>query len=652
VRVIQNKKSNYDTDVFTGTIEVVEKITDKKYDYSDTKQAVAFRVIADHIRAIAFTIADGQLPANTGAGYVIRRILRRAVRYYYSYLDYKHPLLHQLMPTLAKQFENVFPELTGQLEFVTKVVKEEEEGFLRTLEKGLKRMDDIISTHPKNATIEGKLVFELFDTFGFPVDLTRLIASENELQVDEPGFEKEMQQQKNRSRAATAIDTGDWIQVNPDKETHFIGYTSTETTATIIKYRNVKAKGKEAYQWVLSETPFYAESGGQVGDIGSFQFEDGTSIEVTDTKKENNLFIHFTDSLPNTISNSVKATVNTSARKATTLHHSATHLLHAALRNILGKHVAQKGSLVNTEQLRFDFSHFAKMTAEEISQVEAMVNAKIKENIPVVIKEMNKEEAIGLGAMALFGEKYGDKVRVVVMDPAYSIELCGGTHVGHTGEIGAFILKAEASVAAGVRRIEAVVGEAAAKHITEVNEKLHKQIVQLTEASAVLAEKINVPFKAPEWNENSSVAVLNDTIASLQSSQKELSKKLESQEALLVNELTTQYSSQFESINGIAFLGKEIALSSTDNLKKLAVALGLSQNNHCIILVATIEGKASVALSISESLSASLPATQLIKEKIAPLIKGGGGGQKTLATAGGQDASQLNKVIEVVKQSL
>jgi alanyl-tRNA synthetase len=652
VRVIQNKKSNYDTDVFTGTIEVVEKITHKKYDYSDTKEAVAFRVIADHIRAIAFTIADGQLPANTGAGYVIRRILRRAVRYYYSYLDYKHPLLHQLMPSLAKQFENVFPELTGQLEFVTKVVKEEEEGFLRTLEKGLKRMDDIIGTHPKNSTIEGKLVFELFDTFGFPVDLTRLIASENELQVDEPGFEKEMQQQKNRSRAATAIDTGDWIQVNPDKETHFIGYTKTETTATIIKYRNVKAKGKEAYQWVLSETPFYAESGGQVGDIGSFEFEDGTTIEVTDTKKENNLFIHFTDSLPNTISNSVKANVNSSARKATTLHHSATHLLHAALRNILGKHVAQKGSLVNTEQLRFDFSHFAKMTAEEISKVEAMVNAKIKENIPVVIKEMDKEEAIGLGAMALFGEKYGDKVRVVVMDPAYSIELCGGTHVGHTEEIGAFILKAEASVAAGVRRIEAVVGDAAAKHITEVNEKLHKQIVQLTEACAVLALKTTAPFKAPEWNENSSVSVLNDTIASLQSSQKELSKKLESKEALLVNELTTQYSSQFETINGTAFLGKEIALSSADNLKKLAVALGLTQNNHCIILVATIEGKASVALSISESLSATLPATQLIKEKIAPLIKGGGGGQKTLATAGGQDASQLNKVIEVVKQSL
>jgi len=652
VRVIQNKKSNYDTDVFTGTIEVVEKITHKKYDYSDTKEAVAFRVIADHIRAIAFTIADGQLPANTGAGYVIRRILRRAVRYYYSYLDYKHPLLHQLMPHLAKQFENVFPELTGQLEFVTKVVKEEEEGFLRTLEKGLKRIDDIISTHPKNTSIEGKLVFELFDTFGFPVDLTRLIASENELQVDEPGFEKEMQQQKNRSRAATAIDTGDWIQVSPDKETNFVGYNTMEANTTIIKYRNVKAKGKEAYQWVLGETPFYAESGGQVGDIGSFQFEDGTSIEVTDTKKENNLFIHFTDSLPAKISNTVKAIVNVPARKATTLHHSATHLLHAALRNILGKHVAQKGSLVNTEQLRFDFSHFAKMTAEEISSVEQMVNAKIKENIPVVIKEMNKEEAIGLGAMALFGEKYGDKVRVVVMDPAYSIELCGGTHVGHTGEIGHFILKAEASVAAGVRRIEAVVGDAAAKHMTEVNEKLHKQIVQLTEACALLAVKTAASFKAPEWNENSSVSILNDTIVSLQSSQKELSKKLESQEALLVNELTTQYASQFETINGIAFLGMEVNLSSADNLKKLAVALGLTQNNHCIILVATIEGKAAVAVSVSESLSATMPATQMIKEKIAPLIKGGGGGQKTLATAGGQDASQLKKVVELVKQSL
>jgi alanyl-tRNA synthetase len=654
VRVIQNKKSNYDTDVFTGTIEAVEKITNKTYDYSDSKQAVAFRVLADHIRAIAFTIADGQLPANTGAGYVIRRILRRAVRYYYSYLDYKHPLLHQLMPLLAEQFANVFPELKGQLDFVSKVVKEEEEGFLRTLEKGLKRMDDIISTHAKKSTIEGKLVFELFDTFGFPVDLTRLIASENELLVDEAGFEKEMLQQKNRSRAATAIDTGDWVQVSPDTETKFIGYTDTTSNATIIKYRKVKAKGKEAYQWVISETPFYAESGGQVGDHGTFVLEDGTSLEVTDTKKENNLFIHFTDTLPATISTKVSAKVNVLNRKNITLHHSATHLLHAALRNVLGKHVAQKGSLVNAEQLRFDFSHFAKMTPEEITLVEQMVNAKIKENIPVVIKEMNKEEAIGLGAMALFGEKYGDKVRVVIMDPAYSIELCGGTHVGHTGEIEHFILKAEASVAAGVRRIEAVVGAAAQHYLTEINEKLHKQIVQLTEACATLANQLSIPFQSPQWNESSSIDLLNDTIADLQTKQKELFKKLESQEAGLVNSFLESYRTQFVSINGVQFLGARIKLNSSDQLKKLAQLLVSSQSKTLVVLVNEIEGKAAVAIAINEDLAneKNWQAPQIIKDKIAPLIKGGGGGQKTLAAAGGQDATQLDKVIEVIKGML
>ncbi len=654
VRAIQGKKSNYDTDVFTGTIEAVATITGKTYDYSDSKQAIAFRVLADHIRAIAFTIADGQLPANTGAGYVIRRILRRAVRYYYSYLDYKQPLLHQLMPLLAKQFEHVFPELSAQLEFVTKVVKEEEDGFLRTLEKGLKRMDDIISSHKKNATIEGKLVFELFDTFGFPVDLTRLIASENELLVDEAGFENEMQQQKNRSRAATAIDTGDWIQVTEDAATTFVGYTETEVNTTIIKYRHVKAKGKEAYQWVLAATPFYAESGGQIGDTGLLVFEDGSQLEVTDTKKENNLFIHFTESLPNTIGIKVKASINTSYRKNTTLHHSATHLLHAALRKVLGKHVAQKGSLVNTEQLRFDFSHFAKMTDSEIAAVGKIVNDKIKENIPVVINEMSKDEAIALGAMALFGEKYGDKVRVVVMDPNYSIELCGGTHVGHTGEIGNFILKAEASVAAGVRRIEAVVGDAATMYLNDVKEKLHKQIIQLTEACAVLATKMNSVFTAPEWNENSSVSVLNDTIAELQVSQKELAKKLESQDALIVNELFEKYSKEFVSINGISFLGLQLEINSADNVKKLANQLMAVHPTTVVILTTALDGKANVALAISERLvnEKNWQAPQIIKDKIAPLIKGGGGGQKTLASAGGQDVSQLDKVIAVIKEML
>jgi alanyl-tRNA synthetase len=654
VRVIQGKKSNYDTDVFTGTINVVAQITGKTYDFSDTKEAVAFRVIADHIRAIAFTIADGQLPANTGAGYVIRRILRRAVRYYYSYLDYKNPLLHQLMPTLAKQFETVFPELNAQLEFVTKVVKEEEEGFLRTLEKGLKRMDDIISTHPKGASIEGKLVFELFDTYGFPVDLTRLIASENELTVDELGFETEMKQQKDRSRAATAVDTGDWILVGEEVPTEFIGYTHTQADTSLIKYRNVKAKGKEGYQLILATTPFYAESGGQVGDKGTLTFEDGSVVEVTDTKKENNLFIHYTDTLPATIGTKVKATVDLGLRTNTTKHHSATHLLHAALRNVLGKHVAQKGSLVNAEQLRFDFSHFAKMTDSEIASVEKIVNEKIKENVPVVINEMSKNEAIALGAMALFGEKYGNKVRVVIMDPTYSIELCGGTHVGHTGEIGNFILKAEASVAAGVRRVEAVVGDAAARYLTQVNEKLHKQIVQLTEACASIAAKMNTSFIAPEWNENSSVDVLNDTIASLQGSQKELSKKLESQEALLVNELFETYKNAFENIKDTQFIGAQLQISSADHLKKLANQLCTMHENALVILTAETGGKANVALAISEHLASTKnwQAPAIIKEKIAPLIKGGGGGQKTLATAGGQDASQLSEVITVIKSML
>ena len=654
VRVIQGKKSNYDTDVFTGTIDIVAQITGKKYDFSDSKEAVAFRVIADHIRAIAFTIADGQLPSNTGAGYVIRRILRRAVRYYYSYLDYKQPLLHQLMPALAKQFEHVFPELHSQLDFVSKVVKEEEEGFLRTLEKGLKRIDDIISSHQKGATIEGKLVFELFDTYGFPVDLTRLIASENYLEVDEAGFEIEMQQQKDRSRAATAVDTGDWIMIGEDVSTQFIGYNQTSTATSIVKYRNIKAKGKEAYQWVLAATPFYAESGGQVGDKGTFTFEDGTIIQVTDTKKENNLFIHFTDTLPKTIGTKITATVDATLRANTTKHHSATHLLHAALRNVLGKHVAQKGSLVNDQQLRFDFSHFAKMTDAEIASVEKIVNEKIKENVPVVINEMSKDEAIALGAMALFGEKYGDKVRVVVMDPNYSIELCGGTHVGHTGEIGEFILKAESSVAAGVRRVEAVVGAAAALHLTEVKEKLHKQIVQLTEACATIAAKLNTNYSAPEWNENSSIDILNDTIATLQSNQKELAKQLESQEALLVNELFENYKTAFVTINDIEFLGVRLQLSSADNLKKLAQQLNNLHTTAVVILTTEANEKANVALSISESLvnNKNWQAPNIIKEKIAPLIKGGGGGQKTLATAGGQDASQLDKVIEVVKLML
>ena len=558
------------------------------------------------------------------------------------------------MPLLAKQFEHVFPELNQQLEFVTKVIKEEEEGFLRTLEKGLKRMEDIIHTQAKNSVVEGQLVFELFDTFGFPVDLTRLIASENELSIDEAGFEKEMQQQKDRSRAATAIDTGDWIQVGEDAVTSFIGYTSTEVSTPIVKYRSVKAKGKEAYQWVLATTPFYAESGGQVGDKGHLTFEDGTVLAVTDTKKENNLFIHFTDSLPKNIGSTVKATVDSTLRNHTTQHHSATHLLHAALRTVLGRHVTQKGSLVHADQLRFDFSHFAKMTNEEIEAVTKLVNEKVKENVPVVIKEMTKDEAIALGAMALFGEKYGDKVRVVVMDPNYSIELCGGTHVGTTGEIGHFMIKAESSVAAGVRRIEAVVGHAAEAFQAEAKEKLKKQVAQLEEANAVIAASLHKKETSIDTS-TYTIDQLSNYIVELQNQQRELKKALESQDAILVNELVEAQQNSFEIIGGVNYLGLKVQLSQIDQYKKAAQLLSQTKTGEVMVLLVGSEGeKAFAAISMSEALVANKKwdAPQLIKTHIAGLIKGGGGGQKTLATAGGQDTSQLELVLSTIKSLL
>lgn len=630
VRVIQQKASNYDTDVFTGTISATEAITGKKYENSDSKESVAFRVLADHIRAIAFTIADGQLPANNGAGYVIRRILRRAVRYYYSYLDYKQPLLFQLLPLLAKQFEQVFPELQQQESFVTKVIREEEEAFLRTLEKGLKRIDDIIQNSKAGSIVGGKEAFELYDTYGFPADLTRLIAQENQLSVDEAGFEAEMHQQKQRSRAATAIDTEDWVVLQEHAGNEFIGYTTQAAKTKVTKYRKVKAKGKEAYQLVLETSPFYAESGGQVGDTGILSF-DGEEIAVIDTKKENNLFIQFTETLPQEIHAPVFAVVNAGRRKAIEAHHSATHLLHAALRQVLGTHVAQKGSLVNDEQLRFDFSHFAKVTEEEIVKIEAIVNEKIRENVPVVIKEMSKDEAVQMGAMALFGEKYGDTVRVVIMDPNYSIELCGGTHVGATGELGFFKIKHESAVAAGVRRIEAVSGIAAEQLINE----------QFSEVRT-----IRETLKNPKE--------LAKAITQLQADNNDLKKKIESLEALQLAALKNELLQQTETINGISFIGSVINVSSAEGVKKLCIDLKSQEGDYVAVLAAHVDGKAQVALLLSDSVAAAkgLEAPKIIKEHIAPLIKGGGGGQKTLATAGGQDASNLPAVIEKIKSLL
>jgi len=629
VRVLQGKQSNYDTDVFSGTIDAVVSITGKKYDRSDSKEAVAFRVLADHIRAISFTIADGQLPSNTGAGYVIRRILRRAVRYYYTYLDYKQPLLFQLVPLLAAQFADVFPELHAQEAFVTKVVKEEEDSFLRTLDKGLKRMDELMKA-TGSKTIEGKAAFELFDTYGFPIDLTRLIAQENNLAVDESGFEAEMQQQKNRSRAATAIDAADWIIVNETNTQTFTGYTNTQATTKVSKYRKVTAKGTTGFQIVLETTPFYAESGGQVGDTGVLEFND-SSVEVIDTKKENNLVIHFTAELPATIEGAVVAKVNTNNRKNISAHHSATHLLHAALRQVLGNHVAQKGSLVNAAQLRFDFSHFAKVSDDEMKQIESIVNEKIRENIPVVIKEMTKDEAVALGAMALFGEKYGDTVRVVIMDPNYSIELCGGTHVGGTGELGLFKLKHESAVAAGVRRIEAVCGEGANAQVNDA----------LTELETIkeLVKNTKEPVKA-----------VQQMVADLQT----LKKRIESYEAQALVGIKKELVSKVTSIGDTHFIGAVVTVGNPDGLKKLCTELQGEYTNLLVVLAANIEGKASVAVLVDDTLQTmkGMEAQKIIKDQIAPLIKGGGGGQKGLATAGGQDPSNLTQVIESVKNLL
>ncbi len=627
VRVLQGKTSNYDTDIFSGTIQQVEVITGKKYDSSDTREAVAFRVLADHIRAISFTIADGQLPSNTGAGYVIRRILRRAVRYYYSYLGYKQPLLAQLVPLLANQFENVFPELQQQVDFVTRVVREEEEAFLRTLEKGLRRIEELISASA--GMIAGAAAFELYDTYGFPIDLTRLIASEKGLTVDEKGFEDEMKKQKDRSRAATAVDAADWVVVQ-EGANQFVGYDSLETNTNVLKYRKVTAKGKEAYQWILEKTPFYAESGGQVGDKGWLKFAD-ESIEVIDTKKDNDLIVHVTAAMPATVSATVTASVNPDNRLETTLHHSATHLLHAALRQVLGAHVAQKGSMVHAANLRFDFSHFAKMSEEEILQVEAIVNEKIRANIPVVIQSMSKDEALKLGAMALFGEKYGDVVRVVIMDPTYSVELCGGTHVGATGQLGYFKITGETAVAAGVRRVEACCGKQAEVYLQEQFQ---------------LLDSIKQTLKNPKE--------LLRAIEQLQSDNTELKKQLEVLETRQLRELSKTLVQEIETVNGISFLGKQIAVDNPEALKKICTELKALHADHVAVLTALIQEKSFVAVSVSESIvqSKGLDAGKVIKEKIAPLIKGGGGGQKTLATAGGQLVDQLPAVIAAVKSLL
>ncbi len=655
VRVMQGKQSNYDTDVFSGTIAAIEKIVGMKYAADDTKASVAFRVLADHIRTISFAIADGQLPSSNGAGYVIRRILRRAVRYYHTFLNYKQPLLFQLVPVIAKQFENVFPELNQQKDFVSTVIKEEENSFLKTLESGLKRIEILIQKlneeyAPNISKVEeyikaenfneqdandfrfgnkwkpnlsGSDAFELYDTYGFPLDLTKLILADYGFLINENEFTLEMAQQKARSRKAAATETGDW-QVFKDGAVKFVGYENTSAESSVLKYRKVKQKDKELYQIVLDVTPFYAESGGQVGDTGILNF-DGELIKVIDTKKENDLIIHFTEEIPQDLSGKVLAKIDESRRRKITRHHSVTHLMQAALREVLGTHVAQKGSLNNDDYLRFDFSHFAKVTDEEIAQIEKIVNRKIRQNIPVVIKEMPKEEAMKLGAMALFGEKYGDVVRVVVMDENFSIELCGGTHVMRTGELSIFKIISEGAVAAGVRRIEALAGCRAEAY-------LMNQVKQLND--------IKAEFKNPKD--------ILTAIKNVQEEKAQLQKQIEKLEAKNLVALRQELLQKKQIVGNTTVIAEIIEVSNADALKKMCHEFKTEiEGNYLVCLAANIGGKASVAVAVNDN--STLDAGKIIKEHIAPLIKGGGGGNKTLATAGGTDVSGIASALGKVK---
>ena len=625
--VLQGVQSNYDTDVFTPLIKELEKLSGISYGNAEQTD-IAMRVAADHVRAISFTIADGQLPSNTGAGYVIRRILRRAVRYGYSYLSIKEPFLHKLVPVLADQFKAVFPELRHQQDFVAKVVMEEENSFLRTLETGLKRLAQIEQEQSKDKLITGSFVFELYDTFGFPADLTRLIAEEKGFAIDEAGFEKEMQQQKDRSRKAAVTETGDWINLSDIADVEFVGYDSTETVANIIKYRKVKQRNQENYQIVLDKTPFYAESGGQIGDTGYLE-ANGEQVKVLDTKKENELIVHYIEKLPEILDEPVKAIINIDNRISTANNHSATHLLHGALKQVLGEHVNQKGSYVGPDYLRFDFSHFEKVKDTELQKIEDIVNEKIRANIPRnELRNMPIAEAMALGATALFGEKYGDFVRVIEFDKDFSIELCGGTHVPSTGTIGLFKITSESAVAAGVRRIEAITGKAA---LDFLNGKLY-ELQQIDEITKSNTDVVKGVYNLIEENNK-------------------LRRELDKLAGFQVNLLKDQLRNEAGRVGDIQFIGKVVDIASADAMKNLVFDLKREMENLYLVLGAVINDKPLLTIAISENLvkEKNLNAGSIIREA-AKEIKGGGGGQPFYATAGGNDVSGLDKAILKAKE--
>ncbi|MCF4101199.1 alanine--tRNA ligase [Gillisia sp. M10.2A] len=623
--VLQDKKSNYDTDVFTPLISQIEKVTNSKYGVSE-KTDIAIRVIADHVRAVAFSIADGQLPSNTGAGYVIRRILRRAIRYGFTFLDTKEPFIYKLVATLSQQMGEAFPELKAQQNLCENVIKEEEQSFLRTLDQGLVLLENIIEKAQGN-TISGQKAFELYDTFGFPIDLTALILRERGLDLNEKEFNAELQQQKDRSRAASVITAGDWQVIGEEEAENFIGYDHLEAAVKITRYRKVEGKKEgEMYQLVLDKTPFYPEGGGQVGDKGVLISESGEKIKILNTKKENNLIIHFSKTLPQDLSVAFKAVVNADKRKQTQANHSATHLLHQALRSILGTHVEQKGSMVNSEYLRFDFSHFSKLTSEELNQVEAFVNTKIGDQIAInEQRSLAFQDALDQGVMALFGEKYGDKVRAIQFGD--SKELCGGTHVKNTGEIWYFKIVSEGAVAAGIRRIEAITGDAVKAFFDD----------QITTLDAVKAELKNA----------------KDPVRSIQNLQDEnagLKKQLEILLKDKAKNLKEELKAEITSINGIQFLAKKVDLDA-GGLKDLSFQLGETADNLFLLFATEQEGKAILSCYISKELVANkdLNAGKVVRE-LGKYIQGGGGGQAFYATAGGKNPGGIEEALENAKQ--
>lgn len=627
--VLQGKRSNYDTDVFQPIIAEIVGLAGVQY--GEKKETdIAMRVVADHLRAVAFAIADGQLPSNTGAGYVIRRILRRAIRYGYTFLGFDEPFINKLLPVLVDQMGEAYPELKAQQQLTGKVITEEEIAFLRTLSQGIRLFEQYIKKHPDIKVIEGKFAFELFDTYGFPIDLTQLMASEKGRTIDMEGFRKGLEQQKERSRKAAKVDTEDWVLVQKgEKEPEFTGYEELSSETKILRYRKLKAKKKSYYEIILEKTPFYAESGGQVGDKGLLKNRD-EEIRVIDTKKENNQTVHITEKMFSNPFEPVRAIVDQYKRKQTANNHSATHLLHAALRHVLGKHVEQKGSLVEPNRLRFDFAHFSKLSDEEIQKVEELVNARIRENIPVgEQRDLSLEEAQKLGAMALFGEKYGEQVRVISFDRDFSVELCGGTHVTATGDIGFFKIVSESAIAAGIRRIEAVTGEQAECIVKEQE----KNLADLKELLRNPKDLIQGARKLVEENA-------------------ELQKELKQLKQEKVNSLEKELLSKIRKIGEINFIAEKVDIDMAD-AKDLAFRLVKKTDNLFLLLGIANQGKANLSLMISESLvkNKSLRADNIIRE-ISKEIKGGGGGQPHFATAGGKEPGGIARAFEKAEQML